>query len=620
MASFPEIPDYRIEKKFGRGAMGTVYLAFQEKLERLVALKVLLPSLAEEKEITQRFIAEAKIGAHLQHSNIVSIFDVGEYQGIYYFAMEYLEISLKDFIRANKDGILKPEIALDITKQIGSALDYAHRHGVIHRDVKPANILLRNDGTPVLVDFGIAKLMDSGSRLTRTGTSVGTPHYMSPEQIQGLDTDGRADLYSLGVVFYEMLEGRPPYEGSDPVAIAVKHIREPVPRLNEAFKPYQPVLEKMMAKDRRDRFQTGRALVDAIQNLQLGSLTPEEPEKEEHTVIRRQTDRWPEIIPATESPLATDKAPPRPKRVRAWIMVLLAPLLAGLGLYLVIQSRSNPERKLWLASTRSHTIDAYESYINRYPKGIYLKRAENALSELKKPAVIKPEPNLGIEAIETEKRYLELIELSRQFLADQDYQNALDVLGLARKIRNSEELDQLEKEIKTAETASAPRFRLRAKPREIDIGTVQAMLKRYGFFDTHKNKVKGFQNQLNLKTRGGEKVVLDRATGLMWHQRGSAHYMNLSGASTWINSLNRNRYAGFSDWRLPTLEEAASLLESGKHSTGLHIHPIFNATPRSIWTCDTLGQEVWIVYYDHGYADINWPQFNSYVRPVRTGL
>jgi serine/threonine protein kinase len=594
--------------------MGTVYLAFQEKLERPVALKVLLPSLSEEKDITQRFLNEAKIGAQLQHSNIVSIYDVGEYRGLYYFAMEYLEISLKEFINANKDRRLKPEIALDITKQIGNALDYAHKKGVIHRDIKPANILLRNDGTPVLVDFGIAKLMDSSSKLTKTGTSVGTPHYMSPEQIQGLDTDGRADIYGLGVVFYEMLQGRPPYEGTDSVSIAVKHIQDPIPRLDENLCPYQPILEKMMAKNKKERFQTGQELANAIQKIQLISLSPEK----EDTVIRRYDDL--PVVTAKEKEPTVSQQTRRFFQFHPLFSVAITALVLLLAISILIflpRFGKSAEKDVWNIAAKNNTIQAYESYVKKYPEGQYVKLAESALSDLRKSDNSGSGPAGEKEKAEKENQYLQLLEQSKQFLADREYQTAMDFLHRARVIQNTSELDQLEEAIKSAELSGRQQVRLRKEPLNIDINGVQSMMKKYGFFDTQMNKRKGFKNLLILKTLGTEKVVLDRATGLMWHRDGSAHYMNFSEARSWISGLNRNRFAGLTGWRLPTLEEAASLLEFGKNQSGMHINPLFSDKPRSIWTSDSSGQEVWIVYFDHGYVDLNWPQFNSYVRPVR---
>jgi len=274
MSEFPEIQGYKILKELGKGGMARVYLAFEEKLEREVALKILLKSLTEEKNLTTRFLKEAKTAAGLRHTNIVPVFDVGRQGEYYYFTMEHFEEDLKDKIVNNK---IAPELALSIVKSIASALDYAHKKGFIHRDIKPDNIMFREDGTPVLVDFGIARALGSTTKLTKTGMSIGTPHYMSPEQARGKVLDGRSDIYSLGVVFYEMLTGKVPYEAedSDSIAIAIKHIQEPIPELRSAMnvgaglasaqiEKLQNIINKMMAKDPDERPQTGRDVIELI--------------------------------------------------------------------------------------------------------------------------------------------------------------------------------------------------------------------------------------------------------------------------------------------------------------------------------------------------------------------
>jgi serine/threonine protein kinase len=574
VAQFPEIPNYSIKKKFGKGAMGTVYLAFQEKLEREVALKVLLPSLAGDGEITQRFITEAKIGAQLQHTNIVSIYDVGEFDGNYYFAMEYLERNLNDVIKSSQEGKIKPEIALDIVKQISSALDYAHKKGVIHRDVKPANILLRNDGTPVLVDFGIAKLMESDAKLTKTGTSIGTPHYMSPEQIQGMEIDGRSDIYSLGVVFYEMLEGRTPYEGTDPIVIAVKHVKDPIPRLGPPLRQYQPIIDRMMAKDKRTRIQSGSELINSIQKIQLKELSTEK----EITVIRK-SEKKPKSIKSTEEKPGRKKSKLSRWKQSIYSLIIILLLLLGIaGISVLKKSGNNAETKFWQLAIEKNSVDAYNQYLKQYPRGKFAIQARERLDKM----------------------------------------DATSQDSIQKKNSRVETRENLEKSILTKEGLVHPATRLRRTPRDLNTSGTQLMLKKRGFYDYHKNRSKRFRNQLSLKKQGGKNVIVDRATGLVWHHSGSPRYMNLSRAHSWITSLNRVRHAGYSDWRLPTLEEAASLMESTKNSSGLHLSPLFSGKTRSIWTSDTLGQEYWIVYFDHGYVDVNWPQFNGYVRPVRS--
>ena len=614
LTQFPNIPNYRIDKKFGRGAMGTVYLAFQEKLERYVALKVLLPSLSEDPETTQRFITEAKIGAQLQHSNIVSIYDVGKYHGYYYFAMEYLERSLKDFMKSFRDSRLKPEIALDILKQMANALDYAHKQGVIHRDIKPANILLRNDGTPVLVDFGIAKLIDSDSKLTQTGTSIGTPHYMSPEQIQGLEIDGRSDIYSLGVVFFEMLRGHPPYEGKDSIAIAVKHVKEPIPRLEPELENFQPLIEGMMAKDKNQRIQSGNELNSVIQKMQLENLSREKGD----TIIRKRSQESQDISIVDEMP---EKEFRRYRKLKQLIIPIFAfmILMAGtVGIWHIYRSNNSSEASLWKLAREKETADGYLQYLNEYPQGKHSAQARKKISQFNREnSTVKPGGDIE-DGSTKENRFVQIIQQAQQALMEDRIQQARELLSEAKAIQDSDDIQDLEKMINDREMALQPRFRLRQRPRNITIQETQSMLKRLGFFDIHKNKEKKFINRFFSKNSAGVPLIADRTTGLIWHRYGSPHYMNYQSALEWINVLNRNRYAGYSNWRLPTLEEAASLLESKKNQVELYMNPVFSSKARSIWTCDHLGNEYWIVYFEHGYLDVNWPQFNSYVIPVRS--
>ncbi len=195
--AWPEIPGVELQAELGRGGMAVVYRGIQTRLKRQVAVKVLSPVLLVDPQFSTRFLREAETAAGLNHSNIVSIYDVGSHGQWNYMVMEYLPRCLAAEISS---GPLEPERALMVFKSIAAALAYAHLEGIVHRDVKPDNILFRVDGTPVLCDFGIAKAVGSATRLTKTGMSVGTPYYMSPEQARGRKVDGRSDLYSLGVV------------------------------------------------------------------------------------------------------------------------------------------------------------------------------------------------------------------------------------------------------------------------------------------------------------------------------------------------------------------------------------------------------------------------------------
>lgn len=266
-----KIPGYRIQSALGKGGMASVYLAIQEKFDRPVALKIMLPALAADDSFARRFQREARLCAQLSHPHIVPVFDVGESDGMHYIAMEYVAGgSLKERLA---DGIT-PKDAETILRQMASALDYAGEMDIIHRDVKPDNIMFRQDGSAVLMDFGIARPTMSDEQMTMMGTIVGTPKYMSPEQHRGKDIDPRADLYSLGVVFFQMLTGRPPYEANDPMAMGLKHISDPIPLMPTDLKRYQPLIRKLLAKDPDQRFQRGRDIVAALDALAQQPAAP----------------------------------------------------------------------------------------------------------------------------------------------------------------------------------------------------------------------------------------------------------------------------------------------------------------------------------------------------------
>jgi len=252
---------YEIVRHLARGGMAEVYLARDLLLDRPVALKVLFPEFSGNRSFVERFRREARAAANLNHPNIVSIYDWGEENGTYFIVMEYIDgLTLREVIRA--EGRLAPERSAAIGADIAAALDFAHRGGVIHRDVKPGNVII--SGMVKVTDFGIARANDPQESLTQTGAVMGTATYFSPEQAQGVAIDPRSDVYALGVVLYEMVAGRPPFTGESPVAIAYQHVREtPVPlsQHNPHVPPdFDAVVMKAMAKNRADRYASADEL------------------------------------------------------------------------------------------------------------------------------------------------------------------------------------------------------------------------------------------------------------------------------------------------------------------------------------------------------------------------
>ena len=261
-----DVPGYRIERTIGQGGMASVYLAIQVSLQRKVALKVMAPELVEDVDFCRRFLKEGVTTGQLNHPNIVTIYDCGHVGKHYYMAMEYITGGTL----AEKIGSgLKPADALQILIDVARALRYAHQRNTIHRDVKPGNILFRDDGSAVLSDFGIAKALDSGTEMTRVGFAVGTPKYMSPEQAMAQPLDGRSDLYSLGVVFYQMLVGHLPTLTRSKSAVPgdTPGRKLVTPQVPQHLRQFQPIINELLAVNPDDRYPDAGSLIHAAEKV-----------------------------------------------------------------------------------------------------------------------------------------------------------------------------------------------------------------------------------------------------------------------------------------------------------------------------------------------------------------
>jgi serine/threonine protein kinase len=264
--------EYDIIEELGRGGMAIVYRARDRQLEREVAIKVLPFSLAFDSEFVERFQREARTAAQLEHPNIIAIYRVGRSGRVIYFVMKFLRGGSLSTVLGERRKLNPPEIRR-LLIEAGSALGYAAQRGIVHRDIKPDNIMFDEFGQCVLTDFGIAKAA-SGQRLTGTGMSIGTPHYMSPEQARAQAIDGRSDIYSLGVVAYQSLTGMVPYDGEDSFSIGYKHITEPVPTpqlITADERRLFEVIKRMMMKDPADRFQSCEELVASLQGQPIAA-------------------------------------------------------------------------------------------------------------------------------------------------------------------------------------------------------------------------------------------------------------------------------------------------------------------------------------------------------------
>jgi serine/threonine-protein kinase len=286
---------YTLERKLGSGGMADVWLAYDSELDRHVALKILHSRFAQDKEFVERFRREASAAAGLQHPNVVGVFDRGEFDDTYYIAMEYVEgESLKDLI----DQGMTVAAAVEVTRQILEAEKFAHKKGIVHRDIKPHNVLIDGDGRAKVADFGIARA--GSSEITQTGSIMGTAQYLSPEQAQGKDVTEASDIYSTGVVLYEALTGEVPFDADSPVAVALKQVQE-TPRRPGTLNPEVPpaldaVVMRALAKDPQRRFKNARAFSNAL----------DEAEEHPEQVRREDTAAYPAVSVEGER---TDLAP-----------------------------------------------------------------------------------------------------------------------------------------------------------------------------------------------------------------------------------------------------------------------------------------------------------------------
>jgi serine/threonine protein kinase len=326
--------EYEIIQELGRGGMAIVFKARDKQLEREVAVKVLPFSLAFDAEFVERFQREARTAAKLEHPNIIPIYRVGRSGRVIYFVMKFLRgTSLSEVLE--RRGALPPPEIKRLLQETASALGYAHQNGVVHRDIKPDNIMFDEGNRAVITDFGIAKA-GTGTRLTGTGMAIGTPHYMSPEQARAQPLDGRSDLYSLGVVAYQCLAGRVPFDGEDAFSIGYKHITEPVPLPDLPTPEHRALFEvirRMMGKMPDDRFQTAEELLAALEGRpsvaaisSAATVAIPSPLMGLPTVSRPTTPTTP--VPKTEPRLRT---PIKKKRGGALVGLFLVLMLGGGG-------------------------------------------------------------------------------------------------------------------------------------------------------------------------------------------------------------------------------------------------------------------------------------------------
>ncbi len=672
MADFPGIPGYKIVSKLNTGGMATIYLGIQEKLNRKVAIKILEPFLIKTKDSDIRFEQEAKTAASLSHSNIIQIHDTGKIEDFHYIVMEYLEESLRDKMNLNPKGKMHPEIALDIIDNLMNALDYAHFRGVYHRDIKPENIMFKQDSTPVLVDFGIARVFDSYDELTGTGICMGTADYMSPEQCQFPDTvDGRTDIYSLGVVLYELLTGKKPYKGKSYLEVVLKHIGSPLPRLPHKLNRYQPLIDKMMDKNREKRISSGpefNHLLDRILTNSLGPQpeTPSDSSTTAATIPTQKIESPPSLpqtpgeYPALEKPVSKIKSifkkfldfikdPDKElekQHIDAQTVVLntaesrqqqdqeklnLANQYFEKALVIIRElekTKDSPEVKKLEKKIKQAKDSEFNKYFTNagkyYEQKEYVKARENIL--LAKQIKTTPEL-LTIE--KNTNNQLDLIEKQLQQKEKDD--NAYELATSENTIDAYRQYlvdfpagDYIEKareKLKKLKNAVPKKLKvkLRSQDKKLDQKKVEDMIKRYDFFDYILNETGNFESDYERKINNDDSLVIDHTTDLMWYDGEPPEKMTFKQAEEWVENLNSQKYGGYDDWRFPTLEEAASLLRKDKNKQGLYIDPIFSGNSTVIWTNDRFNSNgLGVILFHAGITEMSAEDKKNQVRPVRS--
>jgi serine/threonine-protein kinase len=408
---------YEIQREVAQGGMAEVYLAHDRLLDRPVALKALFPEYAREPSFVERFRREAQAAAGLNHSNIVGIYDWGQEAGTYFIVMEYVEgRALRDLIRS--EGPLDPQQSAEIAAEIAAALGFAHRAGIVHRDVKPGNVLLTRDGNVKVTDFGIARAGTSDG-LTQTGSVMGTATYFSPEQAQGLAVDGRSDVYSLGVVLYEMVTGVVPFTGDSPVAVAYRHVREePIPptqRNPDVPADLEQIIMTALAKDPDQRYQTADDMRADLLRYRRGrplaaapvtALVSEVPTTAVAAVagagLGAATAAATMQNPAVVAPAAVDTRPPtetpeenRPRRALIVGLIVLA-LIIIVGMILAFAAFGGGGSKVAVPDVHGQTLAQATAALKARGFDVSQKAAASSAADTGK--VVAQDPKAGDKA------------------------------------------------------------------------------------------------------------------------------------------------------------------------------------------------------------------------------
>lgn len=394
---------YRIVKHLARGGMADVYEAEDTLLNRAVAVKVLHANFASDDAFVARFRREAQAAANLSHPNIVAIYDWGQDEGTYYMVMELIRgRTLREMLRT--EGAILPRRAAEIAAEAAAALSVAHQHGVFHRDVKPGNIMITDEGTVKVTDFGIARALDDSEELTRTGAVIGTATYFSPEQAQGLPADERSDVYSLGIVLYEMLAGKPPFTGESPVAVAYQHVSEPATPPDvvnpEVPRELSAIDEHAIQKSPDQRYQSADEFRSDLDRYLAGS----EPIAAAAVVAAAPTA----VIAAsaaggagyatTEGQAAA--VPPEPRsQTSYWVVVGALAAVLIVGLFLLFQLLNGGEEAASTVEIPNLTgVPAQEAFTTLQELDLKVRALEETSEDIAVGSVIRTDPSAGMQA------------------------------------------------------------------------------------------------------------------------------------------------------------------------------------------------------------------------------
>lgn len=648
------IDNYRILEMLGRGGMGIVYKAIDINMEKIVALKMMNPMLAHDEVFLKRFREEARALAKSENRHIVNVYALRETEHGLVLVMEFVNgANLEQ--KLAQSGALPYQEALPLFKQLLAAIAHAHRVGVIHRDLKPSNVMITPEQEVKVTDFGLARIQRPGST-TRTMSTGGTLFYMSPEQVQELpDVDHRSDIYSLGMTFYEMLAGRTPFQkGQSDLVTANAIVSEKFPPPNQ-FNAKVPaelarIAMKAIEKERTRRFQSVEAMLAAV------------------TAFENK-------LVSDETQLLVKPIPVRPKKKTGLIAAAVSVFLLA-AMYWIFSARqsSSPLPAKLFVSTIPEGATAFlngdsigitpindfsllsGTHALRFQKQDYLSLDTMLVIAESRPVPIFVALRqssrvsfkvLPVDAVVTingqvvsplQLRNLELGSGWHDLQASRDgYETVKKRLqfkpGLnspytvtLRKLPATESITPAPSDIlpinpsPPRQPAQAPVLQLRAKATILTEAQAREMLKRRNFFDANFYRSgSGVAHDYESTRVGDSDVVIDHATGLMWQNGGSLEKMTLPEAVKYVQNLNVRRFAGFADWRLPTLEEGMSLMEPKAAYKELHISSRFDAKQSWLWTTDAESNEmVWGVDFSLGYCGLVKSDRAGYIRAVRT--